>query len=110
MLKSDLSAMQAQIDGNTHDINTLFNLTNQNSEAIKKANEGVAMALALESPTLQPDQKIGIAGGIGYYENQGAATMAISARVSPNASISAGMGFGFNSGSVGARGGFQIGW
>ncbi|WJY19212.1 YadA-like family protein [Alteriqipengyuania flavescens] len=32
------------------------------------------------------------------------------ARVGDNASVSAGVGVGFNSGEVGARGGFQVAW
>ena len=32
------------------------------------------------------------------------------ARVGTNASVSAGVGVGFDSGEVGARGGFQIAW
>jgi hypothetical protein len=108
--KQDLAGMQDQIDTNTANISTLFDLTAKNSEAIKKANEGVAMALAMESPALQPGQKFALSGGVGYYEHQGSMTMALTARVSDNASVSAGMGVGFNSGSVGARGGFQIAW
>ena len=108
--KSDLASLQGQIDTNSGKISQLFDLTSQNKEAIRKANEGVAMALAMESPSLQPGQRMALSGGIGYYENQGAATMALSARVSDNAYLSAGVGIGFNSGSVGARGGFQIAW
>jgi autotransporter adhesin len=102
-LKSDLAGLQDQID-------TLFDLQDQHIEGVKRANEGVAMAMAMESPALQPDQKMALSGGVGYYEDQGAATMAFTARVSDNASVSAGVGVGFRSGSVGARGGFQIAW
>ena len=68
------------------------------------------MALAMESPSLPAGTNFALSGGVGYYENKGAGTMAVTARVGTNASVSAGVGFGFDSGSVGARGGFQIAW
>lgn len=109
-LKSDMANLQSQINVNTASIDTLFDLANENTQAIKVANEGVAMALAMESPSLQQGQNVALSGGIGYYEKQSAATMALTARISENASVSAGVGVGFDSGKVGARGGFQIGW
>ena len=92
------------------DLNTLFGQTAANAAAIDRANEGVAMALAMESPALPAGTNFGLSGGVGYFENQGAGTIALSARVSENASISAGVGIGFDSGEVGARGGFQVAW
>ena len=68
------------------------------------------MALAMESPMLPAGTNFALSGGVGYFENQGAGTMAVTARVSNNASVSAGVGVGFDSGEVGARGGFQIAW
>ncbi|MEM7779690.1 MAG: YadA-like family protein, partial [Pseudomonadota bacterium] len=91
-------------------INTLFGETAANRDAIDRANEGVAMALAMESPALPAGTSFALSGGIGYFEDQGAGSMAISARVSQNASVSAGLGVGFDSGEVGARGGFQVAW
>ncbi|MGQ3177991.1 MAG: YadA-like family protein, partial [Blastomonas fulva] len=94
----------------TGQVNTLFDLTEVNRRAINRANEGVAMALAMESPALPPGTTFALSGGVGYYEDQASLTTAITARVAENASVSAGIGVGFNSGSVGARGGFQIAW
>ena len=89
---------------------SLFDLADLNRRDIGKANEGVAMALAMESPALPSGTNFALSGGIGYYQNRAAATTAVTARVGKNASISAGVGFGFNSGEVGARGGFQVAW
>ena len=94
----------------TGQIDTLFGLTADNRAAIDRANEGVAMALAMETPALPAGTSFALSGGVGYFEDQGAGTMAISARVSDNASVSAGIGVGFDSGEVGARGGFQVAW
>ena len=88
----------------------MFGETAANRAAIDRANEGVAMALAMETPALPAGTKFGISGGVGYFADQGAGTLALSARVADNASISAGVGVGFDSGEVGARGGFQIAW
>ena len=68
------------------------------------------MALAMESPMLPAGTTFGLSGGIGYFEDQGAGTLALSARIGENAAFSAGIGVGFDSGEVGARGGFQVAW
>ena len=68
------------------------------------------MALAMESPALPSGTNFALSGGVGYFESRSAGTMAMTARVSENASVSAGVGFGFDSGEVGARGGFQVAW
>ena len=54
--------------------------------------------------------KIGVAGGIGYYQNRLAGTASFAARVGTNSSVSAGVGFGLDSGEIGARAGFQAAW
>ena len=87
---------------------TLFNLAETNRREISKANEGVAMALALDSPSLPSGTTYAFSGGLGYYNNQTAGTFAATVRVGENAALSAGVGVGFNSGEVGARVGFQI--
>jgi hypothetical protein len=68
------------------------------------------MALAMESPALPAGTNFGVSGGVGYFEDEGAGTLALSARVGENAALSAGVGVGFGSGEVGARGGFQLAW
>ena len=68
------------------------------------------MALAMESPMLPAGTSFGMSGGIGYYDDKAAGTVAFSARVGENAAVSAGVGVGFDSGEVGARGGFQVAW
>ena len=91
-------------------INALFDLNDINRRDIRRANEGVAMALAMESPALPPGASFAISGGVGYFQERTAGTFAFTARVGPMTSISAGAGFGFNSGEIGARAGFQHAW
>jgi hypothetical protein len=88
----------------------LFDLAAINRREVGKANEGVALALAMESPALPPGTSFALSGGVGYYQNRTAATTAVSARIGRNASASAGVGVGLNTGEVGARGGFQVAW
>ena len=109
-VNAGLAAVQAVNTTQTGQINSLFSLTDLNRRDIQKANEGVAMALALDSPSLPSGTNFGVSGGIGYYNHRTAGTIAASARIGPNASLSAGVGFGFDSGEVGARGGVQFAW
>ncbi|MGB7419044.1 MAG: YadA-like family protein, partial [Erythrobacter sp.] len=108
--EADIAALQTLGATNSTRIDTLFGQTEANRQAIDRANEGVAMALAMESPMLPAGTSFALSGGVGYFEDQGAGTVALSARVSDTASVSAGVGVGFDSGEVGARGGFQVAW
>ena len=112
-----LATTNANVAANTASINSLQSLTaaqqtqiNSLFGGLDKAYEGVAMGLAMESPSLPAGTNFGLSGGIGYYQHNAAGTMALSARVGENASVSAGLGVGFDSGEVGARGGFQVAW
>jgi len=89
---------------------TLFDLTEINRRGIRKANEGVAMALAMETPAIPSGANFAVSGGVGYYESRAAATAAFSARIGTMSSVSAGVGVGFDSGEIGARAGFQAAW
>ncbi|MCH2487241.1 MAG: YadA C-terminal domain-containing protein, partial [Erythrobacter sp.] len=105
---ANIASLQSLTSNQTAQINTLFGQTSQLRDAVERANEGVAMALAMESPMLPAGTNFGLSGGIGYYDDRTAGTLAVSARVGTNASVGAGIGVGFDSGEVGARGGFQI--
>ena len=107
---TQIAALQSLTSTHTNQINQLFGETAANRAAIDRANEGVAMALAMESPMLPGDTNFALSGGVGYFEDQGAGTLAITARIGENAAFSAGVGVGFDSGEVGARGGFQVAW
>ena len=107
---ASITALQTLTSTHTSQINQLFGETASNRAAIKRANEGVAMALAMESPSLPAGTSFALSGGVGYYEDEGAGTIALSARIGENAAFSAGVGVGFDSGEIGARGGFQVAW
>jgi hypothetical protein len=88
----------------------LFNLADVNRRDIRVANEGVAMALSMETPYLPAGANFAVAGGVGYFQSRTAGTAAVAARIGPMSSFSAGVGVGFRSGEVGARAGFQTAW
>lgn len=88
----------------------LLGMAEANRRDIRTANEGVAIALAMDTPTPPPGTRFALAGGVGYFRNQTAVTTAFAARVSQHMSLSAGVGVGFDSGEVGARAGFQVAW
>ena len=107
---ANIASLQTLTSNQTAQINTLFGQTAELRDAVDRASEGVAMALAMESPMLPAGTNFGLSGGVGYYDDQAAGTLAVSARVGTNMSVGAGVGVGFDSGEVGARGGFQIAW
>lgn len=109
-IRASIASLNTLTAKHTADIATLFDLNDENRRQIGKANEGVAMGLAMETPALPADAKFGLSGGVGYYNNASAASMAATARVSEKATISAGLGVGFETGEFGARGGFQVVW
>ena len=100
----------AQIAAQGAQIDTLFDLADVNRRDIDRANEGVAMALAMESPSLPAGATFAVGGGFGYYNHRTAGTASFTARIGTMSSFSAGVGIGFNSGEVGARAGFQHAW
>jgi hypothetical protein len=104
------ATQSAQIASLQSQLNTSFDLSKQNQRDVGRATEGVAMALAMESPALPPGTNFAVSGGVGYFNNAAAVTTAVTRRVGPNASVSAGVGYGFRTKQVGARGGFQIAW
>ena len=109
-LQTQTAANTAAIGTLNTNVTTLFDLTEVNRRDIRKANEGVAMALAMESPQLTNGTNMGVSGGIGYYQNRLAGTASFAARVGANAAFTAGVGFGFDSGEIGARAGFSAAW
>ena len=88
----------------------LFQLTRRNRRDIGDANEGVAMALAMDTPAIPAGAHIAVSGGLGYFKNRVSFASAISVAVGTMSSVSAGVGYGINSKELGARAGFQMAW
>jgi len=114
---TDVQANSVAIAGNSAAImdlqgqtGLLFDLAAENSVQARRANEGVAMALAMESPIIMPGKRFGVAGGFGYYNDRVAGSASVGLRVSDSTVFTGGLGVGFDSGEVGARAGFQASW
>jgi hypothetical protein len=105
-----LTSLEGVNGTQTTQINSLFDLNETNRLDIRKANEGVAMALAMETPQLPGEARFGVSGGVGYFQNRLAGTAAVAARIGTMSSFSAGVGVGMDSGEIGARAGFSAAW
>ena len=102
-LQSGQAAMQGQI-------RNLYDLNAATRRDLGKVTEGVAMALAMERPSLPPGTRFGLAGGFGYYNDRTAGAASFAFRITEHSSVSGGVGFGMSTGEVGARAGFQAAW
>lgn len=97
---AQLNAVRAQLQGQ---LSNVF-------DDIERLNEGVALSLAMESPAIPDGADFALSGGIGYFNESTAGAAAFTARIAPRASLSAGVGIGFETNEVGARAGFQVAW
>ena len=100
-LQNGFTAVQGQIG-------TLFDLADENRRDIRDANEGVAMALAMETPSIPAGANFAVSGGIGHFKNRTALATAIAAAVGEMSSVSVGVSYGFDSKELGTRAGFQF--
>ena len=89
-------------------VGSLFDLADRNRQDIREADEGVAMALALDTPSIPAGAHFAVSGGVGYFKHRAALATALAAAVSETASVSAGVTYGIDSNNVGARAGFQF--
>ena len=109
-MQTGMQVLNTQIAGISSKVDQLFAADAVNKKAIGRANEGVALALALESPAVPADGKFALSMGAGFWEGRSAASIAMSYRIAPSATVSGGVGVGLNSGKVGGRVGFQVAW
>jgi hypothetical protein len=105
---TSIAAINSSILGLQGDVATLYNDNRHQDRMIGKANEGVAMALAMESPNVPAGSTFALTGGIGGFQGKHSLATAISAAVGEKATVSAGVGYGLNTGEVGYRAGFQV--
>ena len=107
---ASLGALQNSFSTVQGQIGQLFDLNEQNRRDIRDANEGVAMALALDTPSIPAGAHFAASGGVGYFKNHAALATAFAAAVGEMSQVSAGVAYGFDSHEVGARAGFQFAW
>jgi len=104
----NVGQLNAAVAGINSDITTLFDQNDQQDRKIGKANEGVAMALAMESPNVPAGSSFALSGGVGGFQGKHALATAISAAVGSTAVVSGGVGVSLNTGEIGYRAGFQV--
>ena len=103
-----VASIQNQFASFQSELGELFDHDRVQDKNIGKANEGVAMALALDTPNVPAGSHFALSGGIGGYQGKHSLATAISAAVGSMTTLSAGIGYGLNSGEVGYRAGFQV--
>jgi hypothetical protein len=89
------------------------NLASDGGEIFRRLDEnteGVALALAMDAPTLLPGENFALTGNWGTFEGENAVAFSGTLRIANNISLNGGVGFGASSGNVGRRAGLRIGW
>jgi len=99
-LLSQHSGQIAALEGN---VSKLFKKNDQ-------AFEGVAMALAMESPQVDPGKRFGISLNWGNFEGENAIAGAAKLRFDDTWAGTAGVGYGLNQNTLGVRAGVQAQW
>ena len=89
-VKSDLSSVKQQTARNT---------------------EGIAMAFALAGTAALPtDKQMALSADWGYFDGSNALALGLSAKVSKDAYLSAGLAIGVDSGEIGGHAGVTVSW
>lgn len=106
----DIATNAANILGLNSDLSRAFDEIDEN-------REGVAMAIALESPVLVGAESVGFKANFGAFEGETAFGLSAVGVLHRNVigsgerlNIDAGVGFGFDHGTVGGRAGLQLTW
>lgn len=105
-LETSIGTQASAIVDLESDTVTLIDLTEDLRGGVGDGHEGVAMALAMDSPSIPAGARFAISGGIGHFKHRTSIAAAISAAVGEMSSVSAGVGYGLRSEDVGARAGF----
>jgi hypothetical protein len=102
----DHSEHLAQLDSQVAGLqNQMFNL----GRRMDKAYAGIAMAMAMESPQVDPGHKFGVSMNWGTFEGYNAGSFNGKFRFDDNISLTGGFGFA-EKGTVGGRAGLQFQW
>ena len=72
--------------------------------------DGVAMAMALDTPYVPDTKQFAMSGGIGFFEGSQALAVSGAYRIDGNTQVDAGFAYGFDSESLGGRVGVTYSW
>ena len=113
-LSSSLSSLNIsfnQLQGQV--ANQAFDLAGLHSALIDlshHSDRGVAMALAMPSVDLQPDEHFAVAGDWGTFGGENAFAISAAMRLDNQISLTGGVSKSLNGGELGGHAGFRIGW
>ena len=80
------------------------------NEDVRENRDGVAMALAMQAPSLAGAENFAFSGAFGAYAGSTALAASGAVRIAPNAQLDAGIGVGFDESRVGGRVGVTFKW
>ena len=90
--------------------NDLRSRYDRQEDRLDEAEDGIAMALSMETPVIPAGKRYAMSFGTGYYNSSSALSTSFAGRMSESMTISAGAGVGLDTGKVGARGGVTFAW
>ena len=103
-LRTDVSALQL-------DVKDLASQFNSLSSQMTVQSDGIAIANALAgSSWLQSDENFALTANWGLYDGSNALAVTATARINTRLSANMGVGYGDQTGRVGARAGLRYGW
>lgn len=80
------------------------------NQRVDEAYEGIAMAMAMDAPQVDPGHKFGISARWGTFEGANAFAGAFKYRINDNWAAVGGAGVGVEEGTFGATAGFEAQW
>ena len=104
-------AIQGDVTQLQMDFGTLQTTVWSQADQIKVNRDGVALSLAMAGiGGLQAGENFALAANWGFYDTAHAFAFSGAARVNETFSLNGGIGFGAETGEVGARAGVRWGW
>ena len=102
--------MTSDADGNLAVDTSLSTSMASLRSQVEDNSEGIAMAMALDTPYVPPSATFAVSGGIATFEGYEAMAVSFGYRVNPNTQIDAGVTYGFDRNQTGARIGVTYAW
>ena len=88
----------------------LRRMYNDHDDRLDEAEDGIALALSMETPMIPSGKQYAMTMGTGYYNSSNAISAAFAGHINDSMSFSTGAGFGTDTGKFGARGGMTFAW
>ncbi|HEV7692696.1 MAG TPA: YadA-like family protein, partial [Hyphomonadaceae bacterium] len=111
-LETNFGLMQQDIDFLNDGYNFLQGRVDEQAKKIDENTEGVALALSMAGggSSLMPGETFAVSMDLGTYGGKQAVSASGAMRLGSQLQLSAGAGFGIDSGTFGARAGIRFGW